>query len=61
LLWSSLGIIIYEIFLGYPPFWDLREDSGWENQMMDAVAKDLIENLLVQDQTNRLRAYFPKG
>jgi protein kinase X len=61
--WWALGIIIYEMLVGYQPFFDenpfliaekiLTEDIKWPRKI-DSVAKDLIENLLERDRTKRL-------
>ncbi|EDV98040.1 GH17207 [Drosophila grimshawi] len=61
--WWALGVLIYEMLVGYPPFYDeqpfgiyekiLNGKIEWERHM-DAVAKDLIKKLLVNDRTKRL-------
>lgn len=63
LLVCSSGILIYEMLVGYPPFYDdnpfgiyekiLSCKVDWPRQM-DAVAKDLLKKLLVPDRTKRL-------
>lgn len=61
--WWSLGILIYEMLVGFPPFFDdipfgiyekiLAGRIDWPKHL-DPVAKDLIKKLLVQDRTKRL-------
>jgi protein kinase X len=62
---NSSGILIYEMLAGYPPFYDenpfqiyqkiLAGKIEWP-RYIDAVAKDLIKKLLVNDRTRRLGA-----
>ncbi|XP_076435505.1 cAMP-dependent protein kinase catalytic subunit PRKX-like [Babylonia areolata] len=61
--WWSLGVLIFEMLVGYPPFYAdnpfgiyekiLSGKVDWPRNI-DLVAKDLIKKLLVQDRTRRL-------
>ncbi|XP_070173726.1 cAMP-dependent protein kinase catalytic subunit PRKX-like [Littorina saxatilis] len=61
--WWSLGVLIFEMLVGYPPFYADNPFGIYEKilagkvewpKIIDLVAKDLIKKLLVQDRTRRL-------
>ncbi|GBP41108.1 Protein kinase DC2 [Eumeta japonica] len=56
-------VLIYEMLVGYPPFYDDNPFGIYEKILngrvewprhLDPVAKDIIKKLLVQDRTKRL-------
>ncbi|KAI8427675.1 hypothetical protein MSG28_002139 [Choristoneura fumiferana] len=61
--WWALGVLIYEMLVGYPPFYDENPFGIYEKILngrvewprhLDPIAKDVIKKLLVQDRTKRL-------
>lgn len=61
--WLFLGILIYEMLVGYPPFYDENPFGIYEKILggkiewprhMDPIAKDLVKKLLTNDRTKRL-------
>ncbi|XP_073986374.1 protein kinase, cAMP-dependent, catalytic subunit 3 [Rhodnius prolixus] len=61
--WWALGVLVYEMLAGYPPFFDKNPFGIYEKILagkiewshhLDPIAKDLIKKLLVQDRTKRL-------
>ncbi|XP_042904976.1 cAMP-dependent protein kinase catalytic subunit 3 isoform X2 [Parasteatoda tepidariorum] len=61
--WWALGILIYEMLSGFPPFFDTNPFAIYEKILagkidwpkhIDPIAKDLIKKLLVPDRAKRL-------
>jgi protein kinase X len=60
--WWALGILIFEMLAGYPPFYDENPFGIYQKVLkgaidfpkhMDVQAKDLIKKLLTADRTKR--------
>jgi len=61
--WWAVGVLIYEMLSGYPPFYDENPFGIYQKILsgkvafprhFDAMAKDLVKKLLTADRTKRL-------
>lgn len=61
--WWSLGVLVYEMLSGYPPFYDENPFGIYQKILggkiefprhFDATAKDIVKKLLTADRTKRL-------
>lgn len=61
--WWALGVLIFEMLAGYPPFYDENPFGIYQKilagkiefpRQFDSKAKDLIKKLLTHDRTKRL-------
>lgn len=63
--WYNLGILLYELLVGTPPYYANNREQLFENILkgtlripttMSTEARDLIKSLLVRDYKKRLGA-----
>jgi serine/threonine protein kinase len=63
--WWAFGILLYEMLIGLPPFWDENREQVYQKVLNDRIffpfllsaeAEDLILSLLDRDPTTRLGA-----
>ena len=61
--WWALGVLMFEMLAGYPPYYDDNSFNIYEKILsgkiewpkhIDAVTKDIIKKLLTQDRNKRL-------
>lgn len=61
--WWALGVLVYEMLAGYPPFYDENPFGIYQKILagrveyprhIDQKAKDIVKKLLAQDRTKRL-------
>jgi len=61
--WWALGVLIFEMLAGYPPFYDENPFGIYEKILLgriafpshfDSAARDIIKRLLSADRTRRL-------
>jgi serine/threonine protein kinase len=66
--WWAVGVLIYEMLAGYPPYYDdnpfgiyqmvIEKDPAFPQGTFKGSAKSLIKKLLVKDPTKRLGCMF---